>query len=80
MKTYYTISEVSMTFNIPQSKIRYFCTMHSEFLNPKRGTQNKRKFTTHDNRMLVKIYVLSRVMNHVGINECLQGKIKIEFL
>ena len=80
MKTYYTITEVSKAYGIPASKIRFFCDMHNEFLNPKRNGQYNRKFKDCDIETLLQIHDLTRVMNHTGINEVLQGKIKIEFL
>ena len=78
MKTYYTISEVSEIIKLPKSTIRYYSNEFSSSFTPKNKYQ--RKYTNGDIGTLIEIAELSRVCNHVGINEVLQGKIKIEFL
>ena len=78
MKTYYTISEVSLIVGLPKSTIRYYSNEFAEFFTEKK--KYERKYLGVDISLIATISNLSRVMNHIGINECLQGKIKIEFL
>ena len=76
MKIYLNINEVSNMTGIPQKTIRHYRAEFIRFFDKRQ--RHGRTYSITDTDLILRIGKLARVMNHIGINEVLQGKIKIE--